>query len=85
MGVLMEFDDAYQPFLNFMRAHQFSTFLLRGPVDEESNEVMFYFPDNLRADMEKHKIYVEFTVPNTVINEVIQNQKQLQEICAAFK
>ena len=80
----MELDDVYQPFLDFMHKHQFSTFLLQGPVDEESNEVMFYFPDSLRADTGEHKLYVEFTVPNVVISEVIQNQKQLQEICAAF-
>lgn len=80
----MELDDAYQPFLDFMYEHQFSTFLLQGPVDEESNIVTFYFPDNLHADMEKHKLYIEFTIPNVVINEVIKNQKQLQEICAAF-
>lgn len=84
MGILMELDDAYQPFLNFMREHQFSTLLLQGPVDEESNEVMFYFPDNIHADMGEHRLYVEFNVPNVVINEVIQNQRQLQEICAAF-
>jgi hypothetical protein len=84
MGVLMELDDAYQPFLDFMHKHQFSTLLLQGPVDEESNEVMFYFPNNIHADMGEHRLYVEFNVPNVVINEVIQNQKQLQEICAAF-
>lgn len=80
----MELDNIYKPFLDFMKEHQFSTFLLQGPIDEESNEVVFYFPDNVRGDKENHKLYVEFTIPNTVIDTVIESQKQLQKICAAF-
>ena len=84
MGFLMELQEKYQPFIDFVNEHQFSVFLLQGSVDEESNEVMFYFPDIVRGDKDEHKLYIEFSVPNNVIDDVVKYQKQLQNLCIAL-
>lgn len=80
----MELDDKYKPFLDFMTENQFSVFLLQGPIDEESNEVAFYLPDLVKGDKDEHKLYVEFTLPNTVIDQVVECQQQLQDLCASL-
>lgn len=80
----MELQEKYQPFIDFVNEHQFSIFLLQGLVDEESNEVMFYFPDIVRGDKDEHKLYIEFSVPNNVIDDVVKYQKQLQNLCIAL-
>ena len=83
MGFLMELDDKYKPFLDFIDEHQFSIFLLKGSTDEEFNVVSFYLPDLVKRDKDEHKLYVEFTLPNTVIDQVVEYQQQLEDLCAS--
>ena len=45
---------------------------------------MFYFPDIVRGDKDEHKLYIEFSVPNNVIDDVVKYQKQLQNLCIAL-
>ncbi len=80
----MELDDKYKPFLDFMDEHQFSVLLLKGSTDEEFNVVSFYLPDLVKGDKDEHKLYVEFTLPNTVIDQVVECQQQLQNLCASL-
>lgn len=80
----MELDEKYKPLLDFMGEHQFSVFLLQGPVDEESNTIAFYLPDSVKGDKDEHKLYIEFSVPNAVIDQVVKHQQQLQDLCTSL-
>ena len=81
----MDYDEIYQPLIDFISANSDTLLFLQGEVDDESNEVMFYLPESVQGDKDAHRLYVEFEVPNSMIDKVIENQQKLQEICASFE
>ena len=81
----MDYDEIYQPLIDFISANSDALLFLQGEVDDESNEVMFYLPESVQGDKDTHRLYVEFEVPNSMIDKVIENQQKLQEICASFE
>jgi len=81
----MEYEDIYQPLVDFITENYYQLIFLQGEVDNDTNEVMFYLPEVVRGDKSTQKLYVEFSLPNTFMDKIIENQKKLQDMCAALK
>lgn len=83
MGFLMDYDEMYQPLIDFITEKNASVLFLQGEADE-SNQVMFYLPRKVEGDKDTQTLYVEFDLPNAMIDKVIENQQKLHELCASF-
>lgn len=85
MSFLMDLEDIYQPLVDFIDENFNYIFFLHGDVDQENNTTMFYLPDVVRGDKDNHRLYLEFELPNNLIDKIIEKQQKLMDICRSFE
>ena len=56
----MDYDEMYQPLIDFIAEKNASVLFLQGEADE-SNQVMFYLPRKVEGDKDTQTLYVEFS------------------------
>lgn len=76
----MDFDEKYQAWINFIHTNWSKLLFLEGPIDENSNEIMFYLPSLIQGDKDNQKLYIEFDLPNSMIDSVIEMQTAARDL-----
>lgn len=80
----MEFEEQYQPILNFIQENQGQLLYIVGMTNLENNAIQFYLPEKLVGDKSNQKLYVEFELPNQLIDIIIANQQHFQDLATSF-